>query len=491
MNKQAPSTSRILTMVAFAASCIGLLLFLWISFGGAIPFAPEGYRLKAEFNQAVQLASESDVRISGVSIGKVVSVSLDRHTGLTKAVFQIDHQYAPRPADTRAILRQKSLLGETYIELTPGSQNGPKLADGGTIPQTQTAPTVQLDQILSTFDAQTRKAFSTWLQQSGMALTNRGQDFNSAIAQFYPFATNVNAVLNVLNRDNAATTTLLRDTGQVFGALAQTPSQLQGLIRNSNAVFTATAARNQALQAAIPALASFTVATRLTVDRIQRFATEANPLINELRPAARQLSPTLQQTVILAPELKSLLVNIGPLVDASKAGVPAFIKFLDVSVPWLTRLKPYLGNFIPIFNYINTYRREIAAFFANSTATTQASGLNITQTKILHYLRISNPVNPETVTSYQRRLNSNRGNPYMAPGGYAQLLSGLSVFGSYVCTGNPQPAIGATITSTIRAILEGVYYTATPGGPPCKGQAPLGELTTGQHQAFPTLKPLP
>ena len=95
VNKQAPSTSRILTMVAFAASCIGLLLFLWISFGGAIPFAPEGYRLNAEFNQAVQLAQESDVRISGVSVGKVVSVSLDRHTGLTKAVFQIDSQYAP------------------------------------------------------------------------------------------------------------------------------------------------------------------------------------------------------------------------------------------------------------------------------------------------------------------------------------------------------------------------------------------------------------
>ena len=83
----------------------------------------------------MQLAQESDVRISGVSVGKVVSVSLDRHTGLTKAVFQIDSQYAPRPADTRAILRQKSLLGETYIELSPGSQNGPKLPDGGTLPQ--------------------------------------------------------------------------------------------------------------------------------------------------------------------------------------------------------------------------------------------------------------------------------------------------------------------------------------------------------------------
>ena len=491
MNKQAPSTSLILTMVAFTASCIGLLLFLWISFGGALPFGPEGYRLKAEFSQAVQLAQESDVRISGVSVGKVISVSLDRRTGLTRAVFQIDHQYAPRPADTRAILRQKSLLGETYIELSPGSRTGPKLPDGGTLPSTQVAPTVALDQILSTFDPVTRQAFSTWMQQGGMALTNRGQDFNAAIAAFYPFATNVDSVLSVLNRDAGATSTLLRDTGPVFGALARSPAQLQGLIRNSNTVFASTAARDTALAAAIRALPGFTVATRLTVDRVRRFATEAKPLIDELRPAAVQLSPTLQDTVTLAPELRSLLQNLGPLTQASKTGVPAFEHFLDASVPWLARLKPYLGNFIPIFNYINSYRREIAAFFANSSATTEALAQNITQTKLLHYLRIANPVNPEALSGYSRRLQSNRGNPYMAPGGYDQLSSGLSVFGSYLCTANPQPTIGPSIPANLIAVLKDVYFTKSPGGPPCKGQPPLGETTTGQLQAFPQLHPLP
>ena len=329
------------------------------------------------------------------------------------------------------------------------------------------------------------------MQQSGIALTNRGQDFNSAIAQFYPFATNVNAVLSVLNRDNAATRTLLRDTGQVFGALAQSPSQLQGFIRNSKAVFTATAARNQALQAAIPALAAFTVATRLTVDRIQRFATEANPLINELRPAARQLSPTLQQTVILAPELKSLLVNIAPLVDASKAGVPAFDQ-----VPRRERAVADPPQAIPrelhpdlqLHQHVSARDRCILRQWHRDDA---GDGSELPETQLLHYVRISNPVNPEVLTGYPHRLDSNRGNPYMAPGGYAQLLRGLSVFGKYLCTGNAQPAIGPTIPANLVAFLQDVYYTQTPGGPPCKTQAPLGQLTTGQQQTFPTLKPLP
>jgi phospholipid/cholesterol/gamma-HCH transport system substrate-binding protein len=491
MNTQAPNLGKVLTMVAFVASCVGLLLFLWISFGGSTPFAARGYRVTAEFNNAVELGDESDVRISGVNVGKVVQTSLDHRTGLTRAVMQLDPQYAPRPADTRAILRAKSLLGETYIELSPGTEAGPKLPDGGTIPSSQVAPSVQLDQILSTFDPKTRQAFMTWQQQYGAAITGRGEDFNRAFAELYPFATNVNSVLAVLNRDSAATSAFLRNGGQVFSALSRSPTQLQGFIRNSNALFAATAAQDQALAATIRAFPAFTVATRQTIDRVDQFAANTKPLIDELRPAAAKLTPALRASVVLAPELWDLMADIGPLVSASKAGVPAFEHFLDDTVPWLTRLRPYLGSVVPVVNYINTYRRELAAFFANSTATTQATSANITQTKQTHYLRISNPVNPEVLTSYQNRLSSNRGNPYMTPGGYGKLASGLSVFGSYLCTSNPQPSIGPTIDASLAQILRDVYFTPSPGGPPCKAQGPLGRATTGQQQSFPQLRPLP
>ena len=501
MNKQAPSAGRILTMVAFAASCIGLLLFLWISFGGSIPLAPQGYRLSVEFNEAVQLGAQSDVRISGVSVGKVVSVSLDRHTGLERAQIQLDSKYAPRPADTRAILRAKSLLGETYIELSPGSENGPKLPDGGTIPRTQIAPTFQLDKILSTFDPATRRAFMIWQQQDAIALTNRGQDFNAAFAELYPFATNVDSVLAVLRRDAAATSTLLRNGGLVFSALSSSPAQLQGFIRNSNAVFAATAAQNTALANTIRAFPSFLIATRTTVDRVTRFANTTKPLIDELHPAAIALTPALQSTAVLAPELRDLLINVAPLTSASAAGVPALERFLDESVPWLVRLKPYLGNLVPVIDYINVYRREIAAFFANGTASSQATATNSAGTSVTHYLRVSNPINPELVTTYQHRPATNRANPYMAPGEFLKLAQGLPVFGSYLCTSNPLPTFGPALSTTTTSIsgqvltleqlLQKYYYLGEPRAPACRAQAPLGTLTTGQLQSFPHLSPLP
>jgi phospholipid/cholesterol/gamma-HCH transport system substrate-binding protein len=491
MNRQAPSPVRILTMVAFAASCIGLLLFLWISFGGTTSLSARGYEISAEFDQAENLGGQADVRISGVNVGKVISVGLDRRTGLTRAVMSIDPQFAPRPADTRAILRQKTLLGETYVELSPGTATGPKLPDGATLPRGQIAPTVQLDQILSTFDPATRSAFETWMQQQGMALTGRGQDLNAALAQLYPFATNVDSVLTVLNRDSAATSTLLRDGGQVLAAVTRSPAALQQLVNNANTSFSATAAQAATLAATIKALPAFLVATRSTVDRVTQFALTTKPLVDELRPAAVQLTPTLRSLGVLAPELESLLVNVGPLTSASEAGVPALEQFLRSSVPLLTRIKPYLGGLIPVVDYINTYRREIAAFFANGTAASQATLPSAVSHKPLHYVRVSSPVNPETLTNYSHRLISNRGNPYLVPGGYDGLVSGLPVFGSYLCTGYPQPSIGPTIPAALAAVLAAVYYTADPSGPACKAQPKLGSATTGQLQAFPHLQPIP
>ncbi len=71
METRPPTVTRILIAVGFALSCFGLALFLWIAFGGPLPLKPEGYRFTVPFTEAAQLAAESDVRISGVSVGKV------------------------------------------------------------------------------------------------------------------------------------------------------------------------------------------------------------------------------------------------------------------------------------------------------------------------------------------------------------------------------------------------------------------------------------
>src|SRR5688572_27318586 len=104
-------------MVGFALSCFGLLLFLWLAFGGAVPLKPKGYQVNVSFAEGTQLAVEADVRISGVPVGKVKTVEANGETGRSTARIELEERFAPLSRDARAILRQKTLLGETYVEL--------------------------------------------------------------------------------------------------------------------------------------------------------------------------------------------------------------------------------------------------------------------------------------------------------------------------------------------------------------------------------------
>jgi hypothetical protein len=173
METRQPTAIRILIAVGFAISCFALALFLWVAFGGPVPLASEGYRVHVPFDEATQLAQESDVRISGVSVGKVKLIELNDE-GQAEATIELDSSFAPIPTDTTATLRQKTLLGETYVELSPGTKDGPMLADGGELADGQVSPTVELDEIFRAFDAKTREAFRVWMDQQGRAFRGRG-----------------------------------------------------------------------------------------------------------------------------------------------------------------------------------------------------------------------------------------------------------------------------------------------------------------------------
>src|SRR3954447_9911711 len=123
---------RLVACGLFVGSCVGLLLALWSSFGGALPLQPRGYRIDALFPDGTQLAEQADVRISGVPVGRVVH--LEPAGNRIRATLEGDDRYVPLRGDVRAMLRAKSLLGETYVELTPGLRGATPLREGSTLP---------------------------------------------------------------------------------------------------------------------------------------------------------------------------------------------------------------------------------------------------------------------------------------------------------------------------------------------------------------------
>jgi virulence factor Mce-like protein len=462
MQKQAPTLGRMFVMVGFALSCFGLLLFLWLAFGGSVPLKPKGYQVNVSFSEGTQLAVEADVRISGVPVGKVKTVEPDPKTGRSTARIEMIEDYAPLPRDVKAILRQKTLLGETYVELTPGTKNGPMIPEGGQIPSAQVSPTVELDEIFRAFDPKTRRAFQVWMQDQADATRGRAQDINDALGNLEPLAEDANVLLKVLNSQESAVRQVVRNTGVVFDALSERRGQLQGAITNSNLVFQTTAERDQDLKDLFTVLPTFNRESATTVRRLTQFAEDTNPLVDQLRPAARQFSPTFQQLEKLAPDLKALFRDLDPLVTVSLKGLPAARRFLRELRPFLGEFDPALKQLNPILSMLGNYRDELRAFFANVPSATQASTPDG-----VHYLRTTNPLNAENLAVYPRRIGSNRTNVMTKPRIYDQLTNGgLDSFEVRQCrNGNPATAPVEELATLLRDQLP-ILQQPPPSGPP-------------------------
>lgn len=478
-------------MAAFTLSCFGLLLFLWSAFGGPIPLKPRGYEFKASFAEATQLAQEADVRISGVPVGKVKKIELG-DDGRTEATIEMEQQYAPIRSDTRAILRQKTLLGETYVELTPGTSGAPNLPEGAKLATSQVAPTVELDEIFRSFDAKTRKAFQVWQQSVAQGINGHAQDFSDALGYLEPFAEDTNKVLATLKSQRAAVKQLVRNTGEFFAALTRNDGDLASLITNSNRVFETTAQRDQEIEGTFRALPTFIDQSKLALRRLESYASNTNPLITRLHPWAQAASDTLVSIRRLAPDFNRFMHQLGPTVTAANRGFPAGARFLDDLRPLLGQLDPFLRNFNPFLRYLSLYRRELTAFFANIVA---SLGYNDQPGKDVRALRLSTPVNPESLANYPRRIGPNRSNPYFLPGAYDKLLQGLEVFNTANCGRGGYPDLAPpseNFSADLRNRIIQFFYQNTDGlSPPCKQQGKLtfGGRTTGYPQVREDPKP--
>jgi len=495
MQKRAPTLGNILVIVLFALSCFGLLLYLWESFGGPVPLKPKEYKFTIAFPRSLALAEQSDVRISGVDVGHVVALKLGKE-GRTVTTLELSSQYAPIRADMHAILRQKTLLGETYVQLIPESQTGPFLPDGGRLPQSQVQPSVTLDDVLSAFDPKTRKDFGVWMQSVAEGITGRGEQINSDFAELQPFSEHANQLVSILASQEGAVTALIKNTGEVFDALAGRDRQFEGLISNGERTFHAAAEESAAFADAFKAFPAFEHNATVALKEFDKFSTIENPFLDEFRPTERQLSSLLEATKPFAPAFDNFLTSLGPFTQAAKRGLPKVKQVTGLTVPLLENIRPVLHNFDPFLQFASEYIPELQAFFANFTASTQAHlGNSNTQNQgpPLHYLRSMQILGPESLAIYTKRIGVNRANPYFQPGAFRALGNGgLQVFESGSCADSAPSVSGPASEGISEGLIEDLikFHIAnapkTPNAvpaPACNKQAPF--TFNGQTSQYP------
>jgi ABC-type transporter Mla subunit MlaD len=327
---------------------VGALVLLIIALGSYFGFTKHvpfthGFRVKAVFVTSNNLRPNSPVRIAGVNVGKVKKV--EGYKGgdgnMALVTMEIDKQGLPIHKDATLKIRPRIFLeGNFFVDLQPGTPSAPKIDDGDTLPVTQTASPVQLDQILTALQSDTRADLQRLLEGYGTALTyeptaaddatqdpdvqgeTAAQSLNDSIKYGGPALKNaaiVNEAFLGLQRHDLSG--LLKGTGKVTRALSVNERQLQDFVTNFNRTMAALASEQGNLRETISLLAPTLRNADSALDSINSSFPNTRAFARELIPGVKETPATIEaaypwiaqaRKLVSQPELGGLVQELQP-----------------------------------------------------------------------------------------------------------------------------------------------------------------------------------
>jgi phospholipid/cholesterol/gamma-HCH transport system substrate-binding protein len=326
---------RVPDWVAGLAAIAVVALATYAAFGGHLPWH-RPYELRAVVASGLELQSRSPVRIAGVEVGRVKKV--ERGPGNTAIVtMTIEEAGLPIHRDATLKVRPRIFLeGNFFVDLRPGTPQSPAVASGHTLPLSQTAVPVQLDEVLSALDQDTRGQLVRLVHGLAVALDDGGgAALRRSFAEWGPAFVPV-AIASQALRGRAADdlSRLIAGSETTVAALAGRDRQLVTLIDGLDRTVAALASRRAALERTLPALDALAGEAPAALAAIDDALPATRALAIEARPALRNAPAALRPAIPLLAQARAL---VGP------AELPALIDQLDPALAQLAPLEPRLA----------------------------------------------------------------------------------------------------------------------------------------------------
>jgi phospholipid/cholesterol/gamma-HCH transport system substrate-binding protein len=331
----------VLFVIAVAVSAVilsnqRLTLPAWVPFIGKDFFV-----IKAELAtaQAVTPGQGQTVNVAGVEIGEISKVELKG--GRAVVTLRIEPKYKRMYRNATILLRPKTGLKDMVAELNPGTKAAGPLEEGGTIPVSQTLPDVNLDEILSSLDGDTRQYLTLLVTGGAEGLRGEGRNLSDVLRRFKPTARDLARVNDALAQRRENIKRAVHNFSLVVDELGSKDDQIANFVQSSNAVFEVLAREDAALRATLVELPSTLDETQKALASTDAMASELGPTLEALRPGARALGPSLRDTRPFLRESTPIIRDeIRPFVRAARPAVadlrPALRDLADAT-PDLTR----------------------------------------------------------------------------------------------------------------------------------------------------------
>jgi virulence factor Mce-like protein len=209
--------------VAYLAISLVVIGFIVAQVGVTLPWS-HPYTVTAIFTDAADILTNNDVYMDGVKVGHVGAVSVIDGQAHVQLVIDAADALPVHPNATVEV-RTKNLLGETYIDVQPGSGPG-LLADNGTIPVSQTIPITEIDQVLSILDPETVQRVQLLINAAGTATANNGANMNSGIASATQLISALNGPAVELSVRQQQVQDIVMELDQLYDVLAAQRGQV-------------------------------------------------------------------------------------------------------------------------------------------------------------------------------------------------------------------------------------------------------------------------
>jgi phospholipid/cholesterol/gamma-HCH transport system substrate-binding protein len=291
---------------------IVVVVGVYLGFTKSIPFLPH-YEVKAAFTSANDLKPGSPVRIAGVEVGKVMSVQ-PLHEGGEGALvtMRINKNGRPVHSDATAKIRPRIFLeGNFFVDLTAGSPSAPEMHDGDTIPVNQTATPVQLDQVLTSLQSDTRADLKTLLKEYAKALDGKGAlGYNRSIQYWKPAYKNsaivAAATLGTQEHDLSG---YVKNAGATAAALDRNGNTLKSLVTDFRVTAGAFAREQDNLRAALSELPNTLRAAEPALGALNAAFPPVRELARDLLPGVRSSVPAIDASLPFIAQLRALVAQ--------------------------------------------------------------------------------------------------------------------------------------------------------------------------------------
>ncbi len=334
----------------FGAGLAGILAIVIISYLAytkfANPFA-NPYTVHAVFANASGLRPQSLVRIAGVNVGQVESISpapgckvAAKQNGACQAAevtMTINDQGLPIHKDATFAIRPRIFLeGNFFIDVSPGTPEAPVAGSGYTFPIQNGVEPVQFDQVLTSLQSDTRRNLQTLLQQYGTAVKQGGPAYNRSI-QFWLPAYEYSSIVahDALGIQPHDLSNYIDKGGQFAGALDFHPQNLKSLITNFNTTAGAFARQNVALQNAVAELPT-TLSTAIPAfNALNRAFPPLRAFARALLPGVQSSGPTIDASLPFISQLRQLVQpsELRGLTSDLSVTVPALARLNNETIP--------------------------------------------------------------------------------------------------------------------------------------------------------------